>query len=149
MIPSHTYSRAFIQPRLHSFVSSFAVPDACQTSNPRMLTHYQPNTPPPPPPILPPLLASFNSHSLKNSSFFISSGFVNLVSNCASCRLNANNVGILAICLPISTFPHNHPNRSTHPKLHWQILNQRRIHLHLHIPQPALSFPYFLLFNHL
>ncbi|KAH3963504.1 hypothetical protein HBI25_197780 [Parastagonospora nodorum] len=68
-----------------------------------MLSHYQPNIPPPPPPIRPPLFASFNNHSLKNSSFFISSGFVNLVSNCASCRLKANNVGILAIYLLVST----------------------------------------------
>ena len=52
---------------------------------------------PPPPPFLPPRCASLTNHCLSKSLFRISSGRANLVSNCASCLLNASNVGILLI----------------------------------------------------
>jgi hypothetical protein len=68
--------------------------------------HRLPNNPPsklpPAPPALPPLLASVSNHSLK---FLICSGLVSFVSSCASCLLNANNVGIDVICISSAPFP--------------------------------------------
>lgn len=73
-----------------------------------------PNNPPPPPaplpaPPFPPLLASSRIHLLKNSRSFIFSTLVTFVPSCASCRLNANSVGIELI------YPHPHTSAPSFP----------------------------------
>ena len=165
----HTFvqSVSLIPPLIIDFSPSlpFARLTPSGPQNHKQAYYNQPNILPPPPPCLPPLLASFTNHSLKKSLFRISSGLVNRVSNCASCRLNASNVGILDIC-PIKHVssamsykpPFTHPNTPTptrsptslnitYPISHRQILNQRRIHLHLHEPQPSLRLTHPLLLN--
>jgi hypothetical protein len=99
--------------RLHFSAPSLLSPSTRQTTSTQLSSHYQPNKLPPPPPALPPLRASFTNHSRRNSSSRISSGFTSRVSNCASWRLNANSVGILAIC-PLLAFIPFHPHLFNH-----------------------------------
>jgi hypothetical protein len=80
-------------------------------------TVYQPNRLPPPPPFLPPRRASFSSHWRRISLFCISCGRNSLVSNWASCLLNARSVGRLVICARVSfgSFPFPSPSLRLQP----------------------------------
>lgn len=86
---------------------SLEPPSASTSGQPRNTgAIYQPNKLPPPPPFLPPRLASFSNHSRRTSFFCISAGLNSLVSNCASCLLNASSVGRLVIYHPLAHIPH-------------------------------------------
>jgi hypothetical protein len=115
---------------------------------PHRLPNKPPSKLPPAPPALPPLLASVSNHSLKYSLFLICSGLVSFVSSCASCLLNANNVGIDVICISSAPFPHC-PFRAflTYHIPHPYIPNQNTIQLDLHKPHAALLLPHLLLLN--
>lgn len=114
---------------------------------------YRPNSPPnklpPPPPALPPLRASFSNHSLTYSLFRIRSGFVSLVSNCASCLLNASSVGMEVICTHhISTASSHYGLRCPYHVFDAQVSYECTVQFHFRKSQPSLFLSHTFVFNH-